>query len=342
MKIGLIARAEVARGLAIQSKNFYDHVPVERVLLVEMPKPDCELGAGWYRERHTTRAPYDDRGHTLPEGLVRDWLVGLDVVLTVETPYDWRLPNWAREVGVKTVVQGNPEFYRNHLASHAHQADPDAWWWPTSWKPIPELPDGPVMPVPMDRVRRAVLPGSPLELLHVVGKRAWMDRNGTDTLLNAMRAMLRPVRLGIRSLENDLGDVPRRRRVTYDLVSKPVEDRWSMYEGRTALILPRKYGGLCLPALEAAASGLAVVMPNISPNGELASILTPIGGTRPTNLSCGTVGLAKVNPHTLAMQIANTTDEQWIEAQQRSWDTVPTWGEWRPRYMEEFEKVCNR
>ena len=70
------------------------------------------------------------------------------VVFTVETPYDWRLPNWAREAGVKTVVQGNPEFYRNHLASHAHQANPDEWWWPTSWRPIRELPQGTIVPVP--------------------------------------------------------------------------------------------------------------------------------------------------------------------------------------------------
>jgi glycosyltransferase involved in cell wall biosynthesis len=342
MRIGLIARAEIARGLAIQSKNFYDHLPVDSVLLVEMPKPDCDLGLDWYREDHTLRVPYNDFDHTLPEEAVRGWLDGLDVVFTVETPYDWRLPNWAREAGVKTVVQGNPEFYRKHLASHAHQANPDEWWWPTSWRPIRELPQGTIMPVPMDRVHRAVPPGDTLELLHVVGKRAWMDRNGTDTLLTAMRAILRPVRLGLHALENDIMDLPRQRRVTYDVVTQPVVDRWSMYEGRSVLVLPRKYGGLCLPALEAAASGLAVLMPDISPNHELASILTPIGGVRPTNLACGLADIARINPHTLAMQLSQITDEEWVRAQQQSWDTVPTWDEWAPRYMEEFERVCNR
>ena len=108
------------------------------------------------------------------------------------------------------------------------------------------------------------------------------------------------------------------------------------------LVLPRKYGGLCLPALEAAASGLAVLMPDISPNHELASILTPIGGVRPTNLACGLADIARINPHTLAMQLSQITDEEWVRAQQQSWDTVPTWDEWAPRYMEEFERVCNR
>ena len=37
IRLGLIARSEVARGIALQSRNFYDHMPVDEYpWLVEM------------------------------------------------------------------------------------------------------------------------------------------------------------------------------------------------------------------------------------------------------------------------------------------------------------------
>ena len=71
MKIGLIARAEVARGIAIQSKNFYDNMPVDRVLLVRMPQPDCAEAPEWYDNR--TEVTYDPKHHQLDEPTVRRW-----------------------------------------------------------------------------------------------------------------------------------------------------------------------------------------------------------------------------------------------------------------------------
>ena len=90
IRLGLIARSEVARGIALQSRNFYDHMPVDDVLLVRMPRPDCKEAPEWYPG--ATHAAYDPIRHQLDEELVTDWLEGLDVVFTVETPNDWRMP----------------------------------------------------------------------------------------------------------------------------------------------------------------------------------------------------------------------------------------------------------
>lgn len=344
MKIGLIARAETARGLGIQTRNFYDHMPVSSTLLVEMPNPDSALDVAGYGE-NVLRVPVDTRHHTLPEDAVRDWLHTVDVVFSVETTYDWRLPDWAREAGCRTVIQGNPEFYRHHIPAFSGQAQPDEWWWPTSWRPIIELPNGPVMPVPMpDRARTAAVARAdePLRILHVIGKRAHLDRNGTDIIVQSMRGLIRPVIFRVHGLEADLSpDIPRSKRVIYDFQLAETQDRWSMYEGQSLLVIPRKYGGLCLPALEAAACGVAVAMPRFSPNDELAQLLFRTRGTRPTNMACGRIELASMHPHDVSALINDATVEQINEAQDRAYAEVPRWGEWRERYIDELERVAS-
>jgi hypothetical protein len=76
MRLGLIARAETRRGLGIQCRNFFDHMPVERVLRIDMPRPDGPVDKGWYPGAWPI--DYDDQNHALNENLVRQWLDGLD------------------------------------------------------------------------------------------------------------------------------------------------------------------------------------------------------------------------------------------------------------------------
>ena len=54
------------------------------------------------------------------------------------------------------------------------------------------------------------------------------------------------------------------KRITWD--SSAPDDQWRLYAGFNALIMPRRYGGLCLPMNEALTSGLPVIMSNTSPN----------------------------------------------------------------------------
>lgn len=344
MRIGLIARAETARGLGVQTRNFFDHMPVASTLLIEMPNPDSTLDVDGYTGE-VLRVPVDTRHHTLPEEPVRDWLSTVDVVFSVETTYDWRLPDWAREANARTVIQGNPEFFRHHLPGFQHQAHPDEWWWPTSWRPIPELPAGPVMPVPMPDMPRIAAPSTsdePLRLLHVIGKRAHLDRNGSDTVVQAMRSMIHPTVLTLHGLEGELWpDLPRSKRVSYRLNLTETADRWSMYVDQSVLVMPRKYGGLCLPALEAAACGVAVMMPRVSPNDELAQLMLRCRGTRPTNLSCGRVEIASVNPMDLSAMLNSLTPDVVNHAQGAAYANVPRWSEWRDLYMARLERITS-
>lgn len=341
MKLGLIARCEIARGIAIQSRNFYDHMPVDRVLLVRMPRPDCTEAPEWYDNR--TEVAYDAKYHRLDEDTVKGWLDGLDVVFTVETPNDWRIPTWCKEMGVKLVIQGNPEFVRHLRPEGAYLPHPDAWWWPTSWR-LPHLPKGEVVPVPMDR-RYVKLPeGSPMKVVHVVGKRAWGDRNGTDLLAPAMRQVSERVHLTVHTIDGDLPQFSGKlgRKVTLDLVLDTVEDRWSMYDSQNVMVLPRRYGGLCLPALEAMASGLVVVMPSCSPNEELAGVTVQARRARDLNMACGPVATYDV----LTAALASKIDElaRWHAEgalpHLAALQPLPTWEQWRPQYLKKLEAIC--
>jgi len=248
IRLGLIARSEVARGIALQSRNFYDHMPVDDVLLVRMPRPDCKEAPEWYPG--ATHAAYDPIRHQLDEELVTDWLEGLDVVFTVETPNDWRMPLWCREMGVKLVIQGNPEFVRHGREGFEHLAHPDQWWWPTKWR-TDILPTGVHMPVPMPDTVPVERDDAdvPLRVLHVVGKRAYADRNGTEILVSALRRVRRKMHVTIIGLDGELPKVqagPSNRNLTVEYHPDGFDNHWDMYRNQDVLVIPRRYGGLCL------------------------------------------------------------------------------------------------
>lgn len=338
MKIGLIARCEIARGIAIQSKNFFDHMPVDRVLLVRMPRPDCEERPDWYPNR--SDAVYDARLHNLDENLVRSWLGGLDVVFTVETPNDWRIPQWCREAGVKLVIQGNPEFVRHGRPGFEQMEHPDEWWWPTSWR-LGRLPPGRVMPVPMDRRVVQHERDDVLRVVHVIGKRAWADRNGTDLLVQAVRMFNQPIRLTFHSIDEGLPQFPRVQDVEYVMNLSAIDDLWAMYQNQDVLLLPRRYGGLCLPALEASASGLVVAMSDTSPNDELAAVRFGGAVRRNLDLAAGLVPEFESSPPNIADAVnrlaANERNLEAARVEQAA--LLPTWDEWRPKYLEAFERL---
>lgn len=339
MKIGLIARCEVARGLAIQTKNFYDHIPVDKVLVIRMPRPDCAEQPDWYP--NAVNVNYDSLLHQLPEPIIRQWLEGLDVVFTAETPYDWRLLAWAAEAGVKTVIQGNPEFYRHHLPQFSNLAQPDEWWWPTTWR-LDHLPHGKVMPVPMpDNVQRTAAHAHdihPLQVVHVIGKRAFGDRNSSDLFCDALRATRADMHVTMHGIDGQLPEILRQPNLSKTLHADPVENRFAMYAGQHVLVIPRRYGGLCLPALEAAASGVAVMMSDQSPNQELASVLIPVHHHMSIGLACGSVRYGEVDHMVIGMMMDDLARNRDLvaEAQQQSVTMVPRWSQWRDKYMKEL------
>lgn len=230
-----------------------------KTMVVNCPsaKP-LPLRADWY--------PNATWIHGLPTaGDFHTWLQGLDVVYTAETGYNPDLWGEAQQASVKTVLHVNPEFLdRNDR--------PAVWAAPSMWR-YDELPDPKCfLPVPITPAECYETAGSTAtNFVHVVGRPATRDRNGTEDLLKALQFVTATIRVTITCQEpGHVEGLVRRFHVppNVELVvrSGDVQCNTDLYAGQDVLLMPRRFGGLSLPVNEALGAGLPVVMPRISPN----------------------------------------------------------------------------
>lgn len=257
MKWGLIARAESDRGLGVLTRLMAENLLPDRILLITIPGSEYRQETAWSAGFETLVVPWD--GGDLSEPVVRQFLDGLDVVVSAEIFYDWNVVLWARDMKVRTVLYVMPELFKRELLDGTLPM-PDQFWYPTKWKPSTTLPEGNYLPVPCEHRTFVDYPeDDQLQVIHTAGKPALADRNGTN-LVALVSKRARPQNLTVYGQ----GALPRfNSNVT---VLPGPDDKWKMYEGAHLLLLPRRYGGLCLPVIEALSCGLAVTMPAISPN----------------------------------------------------------------------------
>lgn len=267
LRVGVVGRCE-ARGLGYQSLDVARHLDAAVLLVAPTPQrhpthPD------WYDGLPVTPVEWstNDGRHHLHEPTVRAWLADVDVVYAAETLYDWRLARWAADAGVAVVVHVNPEL----LAPAVRSTPGVCWWAPTPWL-LHTLPEGTrVVPQPVAADQATAVDaapvGGPVRFLHVVGHAAHLDRNGTRVLAQALSKLRCYCDVTVTAQDGAVRDVRARdRRVTVRCLPG-YDNRWDAYRG-DVLVMPRRYGGLSLPAQEAMAAGMAVVMPDVVPNGE--------------------------------------------------------------------------
>lgn len=331
MKWGLIARSETDRGLGIQTFEMFRHLNPDATLVVLVPKSGFASHPENYPGAATVELRIEHGLGVLDEQTVRDWWSGLDVVVSVETLYDWRLVEWARADGVRTIVHGNPEFWM------ASNPQPDVWWWPTTWR-LEHLPHGPVVPVPVPtREICAADPGVLLKLVHVAGNGAMADRNGTNIVLNAMRQIPKGVTLDIYTQAAVAQSKHARVRIL-----KSVSDRWEMYRDRQMLVLPRRYGGLCLPALEAMACGLGLIMSDCSPNTNWPIVAVQSDLSKTVQMQTGPVETYDVPFNVLANMMKHLANNPGSveQAQRRSREFAAAngWDQLAEMYHEQIDR----
>lgn len=282
MSWGLIVRCDQG-GLGNQTLAMWRHMRPDRALLVRVEDPRGDEYPDDYQEgRGLGDALILPRTSALTEGMVSTWADGLDRVVAVESLYGRafdRLP-------VETLVVSNPELYG------PGDSRIDRVVVPTPWE-LDRMPAGtPVLPHPVeDAIMSSWRRVGPKEreecrtLLHPWAP-AMLDRNGTEAVMKALRYVTEPVRLVVRAPGR-----PSPRGVvcwTDGLVSVEWDDSrerewWECYSyAADVLVLPRRFGGLCLPAQEAAALGMPALMTDLSPQREWPAF------------RCGTLGGKKV------------------------------------------------
>jgi glycosyltransferase involved in cell wall biosynthesis len=117
-----------------------------------------------------------------------------------------------------------------------------------------------------NKVRENNLSKNHNRILHIGGKAASEDRNGTKSVVDMLKYAEENFQVVIRTqtpLDIKCDDP----RLVID--HRDSESREDMYDCFDAMILPRRYAGLCLPMNEALMSGLPVFMTDISPNNTI-------------------------------------------------------------------------
>lgn len=201
-----------------------------------------------------------------------EFLKNIDVMLTAETPYVYEAWNWARMANVKTFCQPNWEFFDGLV--QPNMPHPDKYLMPSYWhlEDMQKLFPGTIyLPPPtieddFKEVREINLKRTGKKrFAHIIGNNAIYDRNGWSSIMDALPHTDADFELTVFSQVDITGYAdPRVKYNVFDL-----ENYADLYRDFDALILPRRYGGLCLPMNEALMSGLPVIMTDISPNNKV-------------------------------------------------------------------------
>lgn len=255
-RIGLIARMD-RTGLGYQTKALFDLLQPEKTLVVNStPFNGNAQIPEWYHIDTNVVEQTRFVAYTMGmnDDLAFDWLVyGLDVIITCEVPYHDKLYEMARKRGIKVILQPNAEL--NPYFREPNLDKPDYFFLPSSWYKDETLQLGvPTVvcppPIAMRPANNPVFKDEGvLKVLHIAGKKALADRNGTEIVEKVVKD-IPGIELTIRSqAENNF----------------PLQQ--DLYKGGFhVMLMPRRYGGLCMPMLEALSQGMPVLMPDIEPN----------------------------------------------------------------------------
>lgn len=340
MKVGLFGARADDRGLGRLTHDFYTHMRPDRTLAIDMGSHARQFTQHLDRYPDATIAAFN--GGTLEPATMRRFFTGLDVAVFYETAYDHRAYTIAQAAGCRTVLMAMPEFHRHLTETLPH---PDVVWVPTGWR-LDTIPGARVVPVPvaLEDAPTPARPSRTLRILHVAGHRATGDRNGTLVFLRSLRHLTRHVSIRVTTQDRRIPNVHSiPKAVTVD--TSAGDDHWRLYSRADLLVMPRRYGGLCLPVQEAMAAGLGIVMTDCEPNPDTWPI-SPLGCQPGTTIRtpAGPVVLHDADPVQVAAvidRLATNPDEVAdLKAQARTWAEANSWAALTALYRAELERVA--
>lgn len=266
MRVGLIARSD-RTGLGNQTRN-----------LARMIRPDEIMLINSTVFNHNEQHPEIYAQYSVTEingfptnAQVIEWLRGVDLVITCEVFYNPMFVDLAKKMGVKTINHFNWEFAdylrQPELTLPDKLVSPSKWHFEDArrlWGNVEYLPT-PVFVDDFEEVRKHNMSRTGKKrFLHIAGRPAVNDRNGTEDLIQAMRYSSEDFELVIKAQVGSIVNTFNDPRIIID-TSSP-ENEVELYRDFDAMILPRRYGGQCLPMTEALCAGLVVLMTDVAPN----------------------------------------------------------------------------
>lgn len=272
VKKGLIAFANDG-GLGAQTRRLAHFLKPDIIMVVN--------SSGFSKNTTQHYEWYQDFNYFIVDGFpnndhCKKFLQNLTHVFCVENPYNFGLVYWGQLQGTKIYCQTNYEFCDN--LDKPWLPTPDKFLMPSHWmlEEMKQLYGDKVqyLPPPMTAEEFKEPRETNLKrrgkrkFLHVLGTPATADRNGVLDLIDAVPLTKSDFELVIRtqhplSMDVYLDDP----RVQYEQGN--LGKNSDLYKDFDALILPRRWGGLCLTMNEALMSAMPVIMPDISPNSQV-------------------------------------------------------------------------
>ena len=323
MRLGIIARSDNT-GLGNQTRELVSMLNPDKVMVINsMSFNKNKQHPEWYKEYDC----YHVRGFPKSQD-IEPFIKDLDVVLSCETFYYKDFVTLARRKNVKTVLQYNYEFL--DYLQRPEMVLPDVLLAPSLWgfEAVTEafgtksrviyLPP-PTTHETFSKVKANNLGKGYQKLLHIGGKAAHLDRNGTNTIIEMLRHSRADYQIVIKT-QSPLNLNKTDSRLSIDTNSP--ENKEDLYDGFDAMVLPRRYAGLCLPMNEALLSGLPVFMTDISPNNKILPREWLVPSQKTTEFKARTmIDVYEADPKLLAKLIddyVNNTDK--IQEKKKAFD----------------------
>lgn len=334
MRIGIIGRAD-RTGLGIETEEFVRHFPDAKVLIAQIPSNEAQNGS--YYDINLKSFPNASVCQLpLTSEQIRAFLADLDLLFTIETPYNPETFKIAREMGVKTILRVNYEWLEKFKDNPDLFLAPSLWHFNDYPEPSAYLP----FPIATDRLPFKARKKAKI-FVHIAGNmKAGYDRNGTEAFLKAIPLVKnQKIKFVIKSQVPIEGIDDKRVKV----IVKDVENYWENWqESGDVLVLPRRYAGQSLPLNEAMASGLAIMATDMKPQSDFLpkKLLIPVRDFVQIDIK-KPIEACFVDPVEIAKkidEIAETDIEIYSKvshhiAQQWSWDNL------KQKYLEIFNNL---
>jgi glycosyltransferase involved in cell wall biosynthesis len=329
-RAGIIGRADNT-GLGVETWEFCRHIPAKALIVslehIAEHKDLYRLNLDRFDNFKVVKGiPTDDD--------LREFYKDIDVLFTIETPYNRRAYDIAREMGVKSILRINYEWFDN-------KDNPDLFLAPSLYH-FNDLPDPKkYLPFPINReVLPFKLKKKAKKFIHIAGNmKAGHDRNGTKLFLEAIKHIKSDIEIIIKSqapIECD------DKRVRIDIANP--NEYWKIWEEADVYVSPRRYAGQSLPLNEAMSRGMAVIMTDMAPqNGFLPKDLLITPKEIKKLMIKQEIEIADIAPEDIAKAIDNIANKD-ISRYSRQSDEVAkhwSWERLKTEYLKLFKNICS-
>lgn len=354
MRIGLLAYS-TDTGLGNQTWEFFKHLHPAKTLVADLSRFNK-------MPTHHERFPgaridtCGSRFYLSDESC--EWLTDdIDILFVAETPLNYNLFQIAKRKGVPTVQQYNYEFL--DYFRHPEWPRPTILAAPSTWHAdkVDELGEVIYFPVPVNTDLIKPVPRREFKtFIHIIGRPTANDRNGTIQFLKAAMLLgnhynyivyLQPPEderavqhfAPVKQMIEEAGRV-----INLQVITN-VDDYSEMYFQGDCLVLPRKYGGLCLPAQEALAAHIPVIMSDISPNNMALPKQWLVPATKEGTFFAHTdIDFYAVSPGELSnkmYEIAKRSTYGVDTQQAKLFAEKISWEKLKPYYLDNFQRIIS-